>query len=132
MRVAIILPQNTGLYDSARKSRLVKLAFFDLTRGPESWRGALEAFDPTVIVAPPKILRHVAAERFQLRPRRVFCAAETLDPVDRTIIEAFFQLPLDQIYMATEGLFAVTCRHGGCISRKTPSSSNSSRRPRVW
>ncbi|MEZ2332866.1 F390 synthetase-related protein [Mesorhizobium sp. RCC_202] len=113
MRVAIILPQNTALYDSARKSRLVKLAFFDLTRGPESWCGALEAFDPTVIIAPPKILRHVAAERFRLQPKRVFSAAETLDPVDRPVIENFFRLPLDQIYMATEGLFAVTCRRGG-------------------
>jgi len=113
MRVAVILPQNTGLYDSARKSRLVKLAFFDLGRGPEDWRGALEDFDPTVIIAPPKILRHVATERFRLRPKRVFSAAETLDPVDRPIIETFFRLPLDQIYMATEGLFAVTCRHGG-------------------
>ncbi|WP_217576754.1 F390 synthetase-related protein [Mesorhizobium sp. GbtcB19] len=113
MRVAVILPQNTGLYDSARKSRLIKLAFFDLTVGPESWRGALEAFDPTVIIAPPKILRYFAAENFQLRPKRVFSSAETLDPVDRPVIENFFRLPLDQIYMATEGLFAVTCRQGG-------------------
>ncbi|TPI79907.1 F390 synthetase-related protein [Mesorhizobium sp. B2-8-9] len=113
MRVAVILPQNTGLYDSARKSRLIKLAFFDLTSGPESWRGALEAFDPTVIIAPPKILRHFASEGFRLRPKRVFSAAETLDPVDRPVIEDFFRLPLDQIYMATEGLFAVTCRRGG-------------------
>ncbi|MDX8531379.1 CoF synthetase [Mesorhizobium sp. VK25A] len=113
MRVAVILPQNTGLYDSARKSRLVKLAFFDLTVGPESWRAALEAFDPTVIIAPPKILRHFASESFRLRPKRVFSAAETLDPVDRPVIEDFFRLPLDQIYMATEGLFAVTCRQGG-------------------
>ncbi|TPL49637.1 CoF synthetase [Mesorhizobium sp. B2-4-6] len=113
MRVAVILPQNTGLYDSARRSRLIKLAFFDLTAGPESWRGALEMFDPTVIIAPPKILRHFAAEDFRLRPKRVFSAAETLDPVDRPVIENFFRLPLDQIYMATEGLFAVTCRQGG-------------------
>ncbi|MDX8482009.1 CoF synthetase [Mesorhizobium sp. VK24D] len=113
MRVAVILPQNTGLYDSARKSRLIKLAFFDLTLGPESWREVLEAFDPTVIIAPPKILRHFAAEDFRLAPARVFSAAETLDPVDRPEIEDFFKLPLDQIYMATEGLFAVTCRQGG-------------------
>ncbi|RAZ84668.1 CoF synthetase [Mesorhizobium hawassense] len=113
MRVAVILPQNTGLYDSARKSRLIKLAFFDLTLGPESWRGALEAFDPTVIIAPPKILRHLSTEHFRLRPKRVFSAAETLDPVDRAVIEDFFRLSLDQIYMATEGLFAVTCRQGG-------------------
>ncbi len=113
MRVAVLLPQNTGLYDSARKSRLIKLAFFDLTLGPESWRDALEAFDPTVIIAPPKILRHFASESFRLAPKRVFSAAETLDPVDRPVIEKFFRLPLDQIYMATEGLFAVTCRQGG-------------------
>ena len=113
MRVAVILPQNTGLYDSARKSRLIRLAFFDLTLGPESWRADLEAFDPTVIIAPPKMLRHFASAGFRLAPRRVFSAAETLDPVDRPVIENFFRLPLDQIYMATEGLFAVTCRQGG-------------------
>ncbi|ESY54241.1 MULTISPECIES: F390 synthetase-related protein [unclassified Mesorhizobium] len=112
-RVAVILPQNTGLYDSARKSRRIDLRFFDLTRGPESWRGALEDFAPTVIIAPPKILRHFAAEGFRLKPQRVFSAAETLDPVDRPVIEAFFGRQLDQIYMATEGLFAVTCRQGG-------------------
>ncbi|MDX8517227.1 F390 synthetase-related protein [Mesorhizobium dulcispinae] len=113
MRVAVVLPQNTGLYDIARKSRLIKLAFFDLTLGPERWREALEAFDPTVIIAPPKMLRHFAIEGFRLHPKRVFSAAETLDPVDRPVIESFFKLPLDQIYMATEGLFAVTCREGG-------------------
>ncbi|MDX8526888.1 CoF synthetase [Mesorhizobium sp. MSK_1335] len=113
MRVAIILPQNTGLYDSASKSHLIKLAFFDLTSEPENWRGALEAFDPTVIIAPPKMLRHFAAESFRLQPKRVFSVAETLDPVDRPATEDFFRLPLGQIYMATEGLFAVTCRQGG-------------------
>ncbi|TGQ51724.1 CoF synthetase [Mesorhizobium sp. M1C.F.Ca.ET.193.01.1.1] len=113
MRVAVILPQNTGLYDSARKSRLIKLTFFDLTPGPERWREALEAFDPTVIIAPPKVLRHISIEGFRLAPKRIFSAAETLDPIDRRAIESFFKLPLDQIYMATEGLLAVTCRHGG-------------------
>ncbi|AZO24734.1 CoF synthetase [Mesorhizobium sp. M1E.F.Ca.ET.045.02.1.1] len=113
MRVAVILPQSTGLYDSARKSRLIKLAFFDLTLGPEHWREALEAFDPTVIIAPPKMLRYFATDGFRLTPKRIFSAAETLDPVDRPVIEGFFRLPLDQIYMATEGLFAVTCRQGG-------------------
>ncbi|KUM27107.1 CoF synthetase [Mesorhizobium loti] len=113
MRVAVILPQSTGLYESARKSRLIKLAFFDLTLGPERWREALETFNPTVVIAPPKMLRHFATEDFQLQPKRIFSAAETLDPVDRSVIEAFFRLPLDQIYMATEGLFAVTCRKGG-------------------
>lgn len=112
-RVAVILPQNTGLYDSARKSRRIDLRFFDLTLGPEHWRAALEDFAPTVIIAPPKMLRHFAAADFKLAPLRVFSAAETLDPIDRPVIETFFGRPLDQIYMATEGLFAVTCRQGG-------------------
>ena len=65
-RVAVILPQNTGLYDSARKSRRIDLRFFDLTLGPEHWRAALEDFAPTVIIAPPKMLRHFAAASFRL------------------------------------------------------------------
>ncbi len=112
-RVAVILPQNTGLYESARKWRRIDLGFFDLTRGPESWRSSLEDFAPTVIIAPPKMLRYFAAEAFRLKPQRIFSAAETLDPIDRPVIEAFFGRQLDQIYMATEGLFAVTCRQGG-------------------
>jgi phenylacetate-CoA ligase len=112
-RVAIILPQNASLYDSARRTGRIDLRFFDLTLGPERWRTALERFDPTVIVAPPRVLRHFASERFRLTPIRVFSAAETLDPIDRAAAENFFSLRLDQIYMATEGLFAVTCRAGG-------------------
>ena len=43
----------------------------------------------------------------------MFSAAETLDPLDRPVIETAFGVALGQIYMATEGLFGVTCRHGG-------------------
>ncbi len=55
----------------------------------------------------------MAEQAFRLTPpTRVFSAAETLDPVDRPAIEAAFGTPLEQIYMATEGLLGVTCRHG--------------------
>jgi putative adenylate-forming enzyme len=111
-RIAILLPQNTRLYGSARTIPHLQLRFFALTESAQAWRDDLERFDPTVIVAPPKVLRHLVEKGVRLSPRRVFSAAETLDPVDRPIIEAGFGLPLDQIYMATEGLFAVTCRHG--------------------
>lgn len=111
-RVAIILPQGTGLYESSNQTRQIELRFFNLTQGPEAWQNALETFDPTVIVAPPKVLRHMAERAFHLRPVRIFSAAETLDPVDRPVIEAAFGTPLMQIYMATEGLLGVTCSHG--------------------
>ncbi|MFN3824057.1 MAG: CoF synthetase [Pseudorhodobacter sp.] len=112
-RIAILLPQNTRLYGSARRVPHLDLRFFALAEGATGWRAGLEDYSPTVIVAPPKVLRHMVEAGFRLHPRRVFSAAETLDPVDRPIIEAGFGLPLDQIYMATEGLFAVTCRAGG-------------------
>lgn len=111
-RVAVILPQNSALYDGANRSRLLRLAFFDLRQGFESWLRALEAFAPTTIVAPPRVLRHLAEQSERLKPRRLFAGAETLETVDRTIIEARFGGKLGQIYMATEGLFAVSCAEG--------------------
>jgi putative adenylate-forming enzyme len=111
-RVAILLPQDTRLYDSARTVPGLQLRFFSLTDGVDRWRQELEAYNPTVIVAPPKVLRHMAEMGFHLSPKRIFSAAETLDPVDRPIIETAFGMRLDQIYMATEGLLAVTCRAG--------------------
>nr|WP_314088871.1 CoF synthetase [uncultured Shinella sp.] len=111
-RVAVILPQSSALYDGARQSRLLRLEFFDLRQGAEHWLPALEAFVPTTIVAPPRVLRHLAETSGRLAPRRLFAGAETLDVVDRTIIEARFGKKLGQIYMATEGLFAVSCAKG--------------------
>ncbi|MCJ8054944.1 CoF synthetase [Shinella curvata] len=111
-RVAVILPQNSALYDGANRSRLLRLQFFDLRQGFESWLRALETFAPTTIVAPPRVLRHLAEQSERLKPRRLFAAAETLDPVDRTVIEARFGGKLGQIYMATEGLLAVSCAKG--------------------
>lgn len=111
-RVAIILPRNTSLYDSANRTRHLDLRFFDITQGVEAWINALSQFNPTVVVAPPRILRHLAETDVPLSPKRVFSAAETLDSIDETIITDRFGSPLRQIYMATEGLFAVSCKHG--------------------
>ncbi len=111
-KVAVVLPVGTPLYDSANETRLLQLKFFDLTDGPESWRSELERYDPSVIVAPPKILRWMAESKAKLRPRRIFSAAETLDPLDRNVIETAFLLKMGQIYMATEGLLAVSCHCG--------------------
>jgi putative adenylate-forming enzyme len=111
-RVAIILPLNTPLYESANETGLLKLKFFDITKGPESWLQVLLDFNPTVIVAPPKLLRQLAQFSTHLHPKKLFSAAETLDSIDRALIETTFGQPLGQIYMATEGLLAVTCKHG--------------------
>lgn len=111
-RVSILLPQSSELYDTARRSGLLGLRFMDLRQGLERLILQLQGFDPTVLIAPPRLLRALVESDAGLTPRRVFSAAETLDPTDRPIIEAGFGLSLGQIYMASEGLFAVSCQHG--------------------
>ncbi len=108
-RVAVLLPLNTPLYESANRFSRLKLRFFDVG---EDWWDDMCAFLPTVIIAPPKILRLLAEKKAPLRPTHVFSGAEKLDDLDRAVIERYFDLTLGQIYMATEGLLAVTCPLG--------------------
>lgn len=110
-RVALAMPGLSALYRSASAASRIELAFFDLARGVDAFADALVAFAPDTIVAPPKVLRRLA-ERGQLTARRVFSGAEVLDPIDRDVVEAATGTPVREIYMATEGLFGVGCRHG--------------------
>lgn len=111
-RVAIVLPANSRLYDAANESSRLKLRFFDLGLGIEPQFAPLAAFQPTVIVAPPKFLRALAESDTQVAPQRIFSGAEVLDEEDRRIVEKRFDLIVREIYMATEGLFAIACPHG--------------------
>ncbi len=111
-RVAVMLPRSSRLYDAANESRRLALKFFDLSNGLENQFMALAAFRPNVIVAPPHALVALAQTGLPLDLRHVFSGAEVLDPADRSEIESRFGLTVQEIYMATEGLFAVACPHG--------------------
>jgi putative adenylate-forming enzyme len=110
-RVALVLPGFGSLYGSASQASRITLRFFDLTRGVDTWRREFETFAPDTVVAPPKALRRLA-ESGALRDCELFSAAEVLDPLDRAAIERANGRRLREIYMATEGLFGVSCRHG--------------------
>jgi putative adenylate-forming enzyme len=112
-RVAVALPRGSALYDAAGDGRALPLCFVSLAEGFASARARLEAFQPDVLIAPPRLMHWLALQGTALAPRRVFAAAEMLDPPDRAAIRAGFpKADLGEIYMATEGLFAVSCRHG--------------------
>jgi putative adenylate-forming enzyme len=111
-RVAIVLPRSSRLYETANESKILKLLFVDLNEGLASAAESLAAFKPTVLVGPPKALRWFAENGTAISPGLMFSSAEVLDPPDRELIERHFKLRLRQIYMATEGLFAVSCDHG--------------------
>jgi putative adenylate-forming enzyme len=111
-RVALALPLDTSLYDTARRSFL-EFRFFDLKLGVEACCEAVAAFDPDTVIAPPKVLRLLANGPGPLtRLSHIFSAGEVLDPLDRQVIEQTFGTIVGQIYMATEGLLGVSCEHG--------------------
>ena len=111
-RVAVVLPRTSRLYETANESKLLKLLFLDLREGLPAASAALAAFQPTVLVGPPKALRWFAENGTAIAPQRIFSSAEVLDPPDRELVERRFGLKLREIYMATEGLFGVSCEHG--------------------
>ncbi len=112
-RVAVALPRGSALYDAASQGHALPLCFVSLGEGFSAAMAKLTAFRPEVIVAPPRFLYWLAQQDAPLAPRRIFSAAETLDPPDRTAIRTGFpSAELGEIYMATEGLFAVSCRYG--------------------
>lgn len=110
-RVALALPGFSTLYRSAERGGRIQLKFFDLSHGVDAWADDLAAFAPDTIVSVPKVLRRLA-ETGRLTARNVFSGAEVLDPLDRAAIEAATGVKVREIYMATEGLFGVACRHG--------------------
>jgi putative adenylate-forming enzyme len=110
-RVALALPGISDLYHSASTGSRITLGAFDLAKGVDSWEDDLVRFAPDTLVAPPKVLRRLA-EAGKLPALHIFSGAEVLDPLDREVIENATGRIVRQIYMATEGLFGVSCPHG--------------------
>lgn len=111
-RVALMLAANSRLYATAQESGRVTFRFFDLRAGLDAHVPALEAYQPTLLVAPAHVLGLMARQGVAIRPERVFSAAEVLDPLEETAIAAAWGDPVHQIYQCTEGFFGITCPHG--------------------
>ncbi|MBC7842122.1 MAG: hypothetical protein H7099_07410 [Gemmatimonadaceae bacterium] len=113
-RVAFFLRANSRLYE--RTSAVVQFRFFDLMQPLDDVVASLNDFRPRLIVGPPSLLGLLAdaKERGALRatPSRLVSVAEVLEPQDRARLERSFQAAVGEVYQCTEGLVAVTCRHG--------------------
>lgn len=111
-RVALFLRAGGGLYEAAGRGR-VRFSWFDLMRpAAEHWR-RLEAFDPTVLVAPPSLLAVLGGAGVKVRPEKVVSCAETLDALDRRkLAGALGVAMIHEIYQATEGFLGATDEQG--------------------
>lgn len=110
-RVAFFMRADNALYQGLGNS-LVQFRFFDMMRPWEEHLPQLRALDPTVVIAPARILGQLAQSRAPITPQRLISVAETLLPENRAAISAAFGIPVDEVYQATEGVLAFTCRAG--------------------
>ncbi|WP_010095579.1 F390 synthetase-related protein, partial [Burkholderia ubonensis] len=113
-RVALFLRANNRLYTTVRTPWL-SFAFFDLFEPFESLVTQLDAYRPTIVVAPAQVLCSLAVAvregRLAVRPARVIAVAEVLEPLDRVLLAETFGR-VDEVYQATEGFLGATCTHG--------------------
>ncbi len=111
-RIAFFLRANSNLYESLN-SRLIAFSFFDLEKPLEEHIDTLNAFAPTLLIAPAQVLRLLAGHpSLTIAPKRIISVAEVLESDDERIIEKRFAQKVHQVYQCTEGFLAHTCEHG--------------------
>lgn len=115
LRIAFFLRANSNLYTTLA-SRRIDFVFYDLLAGVADALPRLNASQPDVLVAPPSVLRTLAAEagagRLAIRPAHVISVAEVLEDADAVAVEAAFGVRPHQLYQATEGFLGYTCERG--------------------
>jgi len=110
-RLALVLRAGSPLYERASTLRL-RFRYFDQAQPWDAIVGGLAEYQPTILVAPARVLALLARDAARLRPTRIISVAEVLDDFDRARIEAAFGVRVEQIYQATEGLLGTTCESG--------------------
>ncbi len=113
-RVALLLRADNALYRTVRTPWL-QFRFFDLMAAWSAQLEALQAWQPSIVVAPTQVLRALAlavrAGRLTLSPKLVISAAEVLETQDRILLQQVFA-KVGEVYQATEGFLGATCAHG--------------------
>jgi putative adenylate-forming enzyme len=115
-RVALFLRTNSNLYEAIGRGKWLRFRYFNLTTPLDETIHLLNSFQPTIIAAPPSLLEQLALEceigRLTIQPERLISVAEVLEPQDKAKLATIFKVPVHQIYQATEGLLAISCKHG--------------------
>ena len=114
-RVAFFMRADNALYRRV-SNPLLQFHFFDLQTPFSDNMVRLQQVQPTILVAPAQILEQIARahnrRQIEIAPKRIISVAEVLSPKDSATIETAFGRKPDQVYQATEGLLAYSCRAG--------------------
>lgn len=113
-RVALLLRADSNLYHALSLGGVIALRYFDLFKPFPALLARLHAWRPSIVVAPPKVLREIAAAMLQGRialTARAIAVAEVLEPADQLVLAQAFRA-VGEIYQASEGFLGMRCEHG--------------------
>jgi len=114
-RIAFFLRANSNLYTTVG-SHHIQFQFFDLFGSVDSHLYQLEVFQPTLLVAPPSMLRllgeAIQSGQLSIQPQKVVSVAEVLEPFERAWLENVYGQPIHQVYQCTEGFLGFSCHFG--------------------
>lgn len=117
-KIAFFLRANSNLYESTGQRKL-QFKFFDLyelSRSECNELQALHSYSPSILIAPPSVLRLIAQEmeqgKIRIAPKKVISIAEVLEDIDKDMLVRVFKQQIHQVYQCTEGFLASTCKYG--------------------
>lgn len=112
-KIAFFLRCDSNLYQTVQ-NRHVTFEYFDLLHPIQEHITRLNLFQPTILVAPPSLLRLLVenGKQLNIKPQKIISVAEVLEDIDKQMIEHFFKKKLHQVYQATEGFIAASCPYG--------------------
>jgi len=112
LRIAFFLRADSNLYRTVA-SRRIDFRFYDLLQPLGDLAHDLETHRPHILIAPASVLAELARiDPLDVHPQQVISVAEVLDERDAETIRTRFRVEPAQIYQATEGFLACSCREG--------------------
>ena len=114
-KVAFFLRANNNLYESV-KSKIITFHFFDIIKSIDDHIIELVKVKPNILIAQPSVLNEIA-KRFEekeifLKFDKIISVAEVLEEDQKKYFEKVFLQKIEQVYQATEGFLAHTCKEG--------------------
>ncbi|MHA1873025.1 MAG: F390 synthetase-related protein [Candidatus Heimdallarchaeaceae archaeon] len=114
LNIAFILRVSTPAFNINKFGQ--KLTYFSLLDPLEKIVNNLNSLQPNILSAPPSMLNLLAGElnegKLHIKPKKIISYAEILYPDIRQKVEETFGIRIDEIYQASEGPIAMSCKHG--------------------
>ena len=114
-KIAFFLRANNNLYESV-KSKIVMFHFFDIAKPMEDHIAELLRIKPDILIAQPSVLNEIAKKiekkKIKLKFDKIISVAEVLEEDQKKYFEKVFSQKVEQVYQATEGFLAHTCKEG--------------------